>query len=287
MRQTAGAAGMTDPTLLEAALKRDRIIVIVGLIAVITASWVWILLGAGTGMETSVVTGMSAREMQGASDGIAAMRNDMTMPAVWTPPYAALMFSMWWIMMIAMMLPSAAGLLLLFARINRKERAGGRPYVPTAVFASGYVVAWGAFSAIATGLQWGLEWAGLLSGMMVTSSTWLGGAILIAAGIWQLTPMKTACLRHCRTPLSFVIQHWRPGTLGAFRMGIEHGAYCLGCCWFLMGLLFFGGIMNLYWIIGLAVFVLIEKTVPIGMWLARFAGVALVLWGLTLLTIAA
>ena len=119
--------------------------------------------------------------------------------------------------------------------------------------------------------------------MMASTSVWLGGTILIAAGLWQLTPMKTVCLRHCRTPLSFLSGHWKPGHLGAFRMGLEHGAYCVGCCWFLMGLLFVGGIMNLYWIAGLAAYVLIEKTIPFGHWVSRVAGAALVIWGAALL----
>ena len=173
------------------------------------------------------------------------------------------MFTMWWVMMAAMMLPSAAPILLLFARINRKEKSAGRPFIPTGIFAAGYLVAWGAFSALATGLQWALERLGLLSPMMVTTSYWLGGAILLTAGVWQLTPIKGICLRHCRSPMGFLVQSWRPGRSGAFRMGLEHGSFCLGCCWFLMGLLFFGGIMNLFWIIGLAAFVLLEKTVPL------------------------
>ena len=133
--------------------------------------------------------------------------------------------------------------------------------MPTIVFAAGYLLAWGSFSAVATALQWGMESARMLSPMLVTTNHWLGAAILVAAGLWQLTPLKAACLRHCRTPLGFLIGNWRAGRLGALRMGLEHGAYCLGCCWFLMALLFFGGVMNLYWIAGIGVFVLLEKTI--------------------------
>jgi hypothetical protein len=118
---------------------------------------------------------------------------------------------------------------------------------------------------------------------MVTTSYWLGGAILFAAGLWQLTPIKGICLRHCRSPMGFLVQSWRPGRGGAFRMGLEHGSFCLGCCWFLMGLLFFGGIMNLFWIIGLAAFVLLEKTVPMGSWIGRIVGVGAAAWGVLLL----
>jgi hypothetical protein len=193
------------------------------------------------------------------------------------------MFTMWWVMMAAMMLPSATPILLLFARINRKQKAAGQPFIPTGIFAAGYLVAWGGFSFLATGLQWELERLGLLSPMMVTTDYWLGGAILLAAGLWQLTPIKGICLRHCRSPMGFLVQSWRPGRGGALRMGLEHGSFCLGCCWFLMGLLFFGGIMNLFWIIGLAVFVLLEKTVPMGSWIGRIVGVGVAAWGVLLL----
>jgi predicted metal-binding membrane protein len=203
----------------------------------------------------------------------------MMAPAVWTPGYAGLIFTMWWVMMAAMMLPSAAPILLLFARVNRKEKFSGRPFIPTGIFAAGYLVAWGGFSVLATGLQWVLERLGLLSPVMVTTSYWLGGAILLAAGVWQLTPIKGMCLRHCRSPMGFLVQSWRPGRRGALRMGLEHGSFCLGCCWFLMGLLFFGGIMNLFWIIGLAGFVLLEKTIPMGSWIGRILGVGVAAWG--------
>jgi predicted metal-binding membrane protein len=203
-------------------------------------------------------------------------------PAAWTLGYAALMVSMWWIMMMAMMLPSAAPMILLFATINRKQREKGAPYVSTSVFAGGYALVWGAFSLIAVAAQWGLERSGLLSSMASTSVV-LGAGLLIAAGIYQLTPLKHACLRHCRSPIAFITHHWRSGEIGALRMGIEHGAFCTGCCWFLMALLFYGGVMNLYWIVGLALFVLLEKTVPAGHWLGRLAGLLLILWGGALL----
>jgi predicted metal-binding membrane protein len=260
-------------TVLEAVLRRDRQVVVAALIAVIAMAWLWILFGAGTGMSAmDMILGSSADSMAG-----------MMAPAVWTLGYAGVMFTMWWVMMAAMMLPSAAPILLLFARINRKEKSAGRPFIPTGIFTAGYLVAWGGFSALATGLQWALERLGLLSPMMATTSYWLGGAILFAAGVWQLTPIKGICLRHCRSPMGFLVQSWRPGRGGAFRMGLEHGSFCLGCCWFLMGLLFFGGIMNLFWIIGLAAFVLLEKTVPMGSWIGRIVGVGAAAWGVLLL----
>jgi predicted metal-binding membrane protein len=258
-------------------LRRDRLVVVAALTTVIGIAWIWILLGAGTGMSAVAMTG-GAR-----MSGMAGM---MMEPAAWTAGYAGLMFAMWWVMMAAMMLPSAAPILLLFARVNRAERVGDRPYVPTGIFAAGYLVAWGGFSALATCLQWALEQLGLLSPMMTPTSYWLGGAILVAAGAWQFTPLKGICLRHCRSPMSFLVQGWRAGWPGAFRMGLEHGTYCLGCCWFLMGLLFFGGVMNMFWIAGLAIFVLLEKTIPMGNWIGRIAGIGVAAWGVLMLTAA-
>jgi predicted metal-binding membrane protein len=273
----------TGTTVLETVLRRDRLVVVAALVSVITLSWIWILLGAGTGMTAMAMTRGSGMP------GVATMLME---PAAWSRGYAGLMFAMWWVMMAAMMLPSASPVLLIFARINRIQQAGGRPFIPTGIFAAGYLVAWGGFSALATALQWQLEQLGLLSPMMATTSYWLGGAILLAGGVWQLTPVKTICLRHCRSPMGFLVQSWRPGRLGAFRMGLEHGSYCLGCCWFLMGLLFFGGIMNLFWIIGLAGFILLEKTMPMGSRIGRIVGVGVAAWGVlllatTILTVAA
>jgi predicted metal-binding membrane protein len=259
-----------EPGSLEAVLRRDRMVMVAGLVAVLVMAWGWLVTGAG--ME------MSAVEMT----AMAGMDGWLMRPAVWTPAYAVLIFAMWWVMMVAMMLPSAAPMLLLFARVNRKDKAAGAPLVPIALFAAGYLLVWGGFCVVASALQWGLESARLLSPMLVTTNHWLGAGILIAAGLSQLTPLKAVCLRHCRKPLGFLLGSWRSGRLGALRMGLEHGAFCLGCCWFLMALLFFGGVMNLYWIAGLAVFVLLEKTIPLGHWLGRVAGVVLVAWGGTL-----
>ena len=267
-----------DTTILERVLRRDRLVVASALVAVIAIAWIWVVLGAGTGMST---LGMTRRS------GMPDITGMVMEPAAWSFGYAGLMFAMWWVMMAAMMLPSAAPMLLLFAHATRKARAGNLPYVPTGIFAAGYLAAWGGFSILATALQWAFEQLGLLSPMMVATSYWLGGAILILAGLWQLTPIKGVCLRHCRSPLSFLIGSWRPGRLGALRMGLEHGSYCLGCCWFLMGLLFFGGIMNLFWIAGLAAFVLLEKTLPMGHWFGRLIGVAAVACGVLMLVNAA
>jgi predicted metal-binding membrane protein len=251
-----GAPGAAIDKALEGALKRQRAVVLGALCAVAAAAWAYILAGAGM---------------------------DMAMVAQWDLGYAGVMFAMWWVMMVAMMLPSAAPMLLLFAAMNRKQRESGNTYVPTALFAAAYLLVWAAFSSLAVALQWGLESAALLSPALSSASAVLGGVLLAAAGLYQLTPLKQACLKHCRSPLSFVMGRWRGGPGGAFRMGIEHGAYCVGCCWFLMGLLFFGGVMNLYWIAGLAAFVLLEKTVPAGHWAGRAVGLGLLAWGLAVL----
>jgi len=264
------AGGRVAAVVLEALLRRDRLVLAIGLALVMAIAWTWLVLGAGMGMSAVEMTRM------------AGMDGWMMAQAEWTPAYAALMFSMWWVMMIAMMLPSAAPVLLLFMRVNRTDKGAGPPLVPASVFAAGYAIAWGAFSLSAAGLQWALESVRVMSPMLETTNVWLGAGILVAAGIWQLTPLKTVCLRHCRTPLGFLLGSWRPGRWGALRMGLEHGAYCLGCCSFLMALLFFGGVMNLYWIVGLAAFVLLEKTIPFGHWGGRAAGVLLIAWGVLL-----
>jgi predicted metal-binding membrane protein len=264
--------GMGPSTaLLEAMIRRDRWVLLAGILVVSALAWGWLVLGSGMDMSAIDMTRM------------AGMDGWMMQQAVWTPAYALLIVSMWWVMMVAMMLPGAAPMLLLFAQVNRKEKVAGSPFMPTGAFAAGYLITWGGFSVVATGLQWALESARLVSPMLETTNVWLAAGILVGAGLWQLTPLKTMCLRHCRSPLGFLIGNWRAGRLGALLMGLEHGGYCLGCCWFLMALLFFGGVMNLYWIVGLAVFILLEKIIPLGHWLGRVAGVVLIGWGAYLL----
>ena len=216
---------------------------------------------------------------------MAAMDQAMVMP----PKGAAdlfLLLAMWWIMMIGMMLPSAAPMILTFAAINRGRRARGQAYTPTALFTAGYLLAWGGFSVAATLTQWALEQASLLGPMtMQTTSPLLSGLLFIAAGLYQLTPLKSACLSSCRSPFDFVVNHWRDGADGAVRMGFAHGLYCLGCCWILMALLFAVGAMNLVWVAALAAVVLIEKLFPHGDWIGRIGGLLLIAWGLWLLVV--
>jgi len=264
---------MSIDNAVERAIRRDRFLVLAALGVVVFVSWAYVL--AGAGMK------MSAFEMTKATSGGDGM--GLMAPAVWDPRYAVLMFFMWWVMMVAMMLPSATPMVLLFALLNRKRRENGNPFVPTTVFASAYLVAWAGFSVVAVALQWGLESTAFLSPKLVSTSGILGALLLIAAGLYQFSPIKQTCLKHCRSPIHFVMTGWRDGPGGAFRMGVEHGIYCVGCCWFLMGLLFFGGVMNLYWIGGIALIVLLEKTVPAGHWLSCAIGIGLLIWGSILL----
>ena len=298
------------PDVLEVVLRRDREAVTFVLATVITACWLYLLAGAGTGMhphEMAVLVPNQMSSMEPSLPGTASIsgHDSMTgergqsrtadmliLPVAWTPGYALLMFSMWWLMMIAMMLPSAAPMVLLHAAVTRKGLARANDAGPNAplrqlhsttiAFIAGYLAMWGAFSLIAVVAQWALERGELLSAMMMSTSKPLGSGLLLAAGVWQLTPLKTVCLRHCRSPIGFLSTHWHPGVGGAFRMGIEHGVFCLGCCWFLMALLFYGGVMNLIWIIGLALLVLAEKMMPAGVAFGRVTGLLLIAWGVWL-----
>ena len=229
---------MSFPKSLDSSLCSDHLIVIVLLVSVTIASWLFIINGGGMGMPAFKMTSLDL-----------AYGGGMRMPlevARWTAGYAVVMYLMWWVMMIAMMLPSASTAILLFMRAHNNSTESERSYLPTIVFASGCLTAWAYFSALATSAQWLLEDASLLNKMKATTSPVLGGGLLLVAGLWQFTPWKYACLRHCRSSLIFLMARWRSGRIGTFVMGMGHGAFCLGCCWFLMALLFFGGIMNLW-----------------------------------------
>ncbi|MGB8792083.1 MAG: DUF2182 domain-containing protein [Mycobacterium sp.] len=186
---------------------------------------------------------------------------------------------MWAVMMVAMMVPTAAPMTMMYAAVARKAAAQHNPLAPTFVFVTGYIAMWTIFSLAATIAQHALDQAALLSPTMVATSTRFGAALLIAAGIYQFTPLKNACLKNCRAPAHFISRYWRTGNLGAFRLGLRFGAYCVGCCWILMALLFVGGVMNLLWIAAIAIFVLLEKTIPFGDVSGRVAGAAMILVG--------
>jgi predicted metal-binding membrane protein len=201
----------------------------------------------------------------------------MAMPSTgaWDTTDLSLVFIMWVVMMVAMMVPSATPMLLVFAKIVRSRRAEARSFVPSWMFLAGYLALWTGFSLAATLAQWGLHSLALISPMMEGTSPVLGGLLLMTAGVYQWTPLKQACLRHCRMPLQFLLTCWQDGTAGAFLMGLRHGTYCLGCCWLLMAILFAVGVMNLGWIAALSVFVLVEKIIPKGFRVAKTGGLVL------------
>ena len=206
---------------------------------------------------------------------------DMSMMQIpdWTADYFWMMFTMWSVMMVGMMLPSVAPMVLIYATAARKAKDQGAPIASTGVFTVGYLIIWVVFSFLATLSQWGLDEAALLSPMMVSNSPWMGAGLLIVAGIYQWLPVKDACLKQCRSPFQFISGHWRTGTFGALRMGLSHGAFCLGCCWLIMLLLFVGGVMNIVWIAAITIFVLLEKVLPIGATGGKWMGAVMIVAG--------
>lgn len=278
---------VTAPSAVERLVRRDRVIVISGIFLLCGLAWLWVIAGAGMGMTALEMT------RTGLFPHLGTPLRPMSMsPPLLSGPWGdfLLMASMWWVMMIAMMLPSAAPMMLLYAGTVRFAQKKGRMSAPpaTAFFLAGYLAVWLGFSVMAVLVQMALVASGTVSGMMLWStSAWLSAAVLALAAVYQVTPLKQACLEHCRSPAHFLSRHWRPGAGGAFRMGLEHGAYCLGCCWMLMLLLFVGGVMNLIWIAALAVFVLVEKLGIPGLRNGVLSATLLGLWALaTLLTTA-
>jgi len=245
---------MDSTNNLEMFLKRDRGFVLAGLAGTTALAWTY-LVSIAADMDATLISAMT-----------------MAQVAPWSVHDFWLMFIMWVVMMVGMMLPSAAPMILLYSAVHRRQRKRGHVISTTGVFAVGYLVAWTVFSLVATAMQWVLEQASLLSPMMVSASPYLGGALLIAAGIYQWTPLKHACLQNCRAPAEFLSRSWRNGTGGAVAMGVHHGVYCIGCCWVLMGLLFVAGVMNLLWVAAITALVLIEKIASGGHLFARIAG---------------
>jgi predicted metal-binding membrane protein len=251
---------------LPALLKRDRLIIAGGIAFTAGIAWFYTIYEARR-MNYSGVCACVGMKMGGP---------DLTS---WSAGSLLPLSLMWAIMMVAMMLPSAAPMLLTFAAVARNRRIAHRPYVPVTVFAAGYLTIWSLFSLLAAAGQWQLHRAALLSPMMKSSSIYLAGSLLIVAGIFQFTPLKKSCLVRCRAPLDFIMTRWREGTKGAFGMGIEHGAFCAGCCWALMALLFVLGVMNILWIAVLTIIVALEKIIPRAKWFSTATGIVLILWG--------
>lgn len=261
---------MTEGGLTERLLRQDRGVVIAAIIAIFTLAGVYTIFGAGMRMSSLEMTAM-----RGMSD-----MPGPNAPGDWSFGYAILVLLMWWVMMVAMMLPSVSPTVLLYSALLRRGSDAALVPAISAAFLGGYLTVWGGFSAFATTAQWALEATGFVSAtMMKFVSTVPGGLFLILAGIFQFTPLKQVCLTHCRSPAKFITEKRRTGVDGAFRMGLEHGVYCLGCCWFLMLLLFVGGIMDLYWIVGLGALVAFEKLTRYGETISKITGATLVVWG--------
>ncbi|MFL5333801.1 MAG: DUF2182 domain-containing protein [Geminicoccaceae bacterium] len=254
--------------IVEVAPPRDLWVVAAGL-ALATAAWAWTL-GGDMGPP------MAASGMDMAEAGASAMP-----PTAWSPGQAALMFAMWWVMMAAMMLPGAAPLVLTAAAVHRRRGRAGWPELIAGLLTAGYLVVWGIFSLAATFAQWALEESRLIAPEDVADAA--AGWISLAVGLYQLTPLKRSCLRHCRSPIRLLGRYWRSGATGAFRMGLAHGVYCLGCCGALMVLLFAGGVMNPFWIGVLAFYVLVEKHAAEGLGLSLASGLGLAGIGIVLL----
>ena len=256
---------------LERLVRRDRLITTLAL-AILTL-FAWVYLG-----RMAVAMRAAATE----ADMHAAM--GMTGTDAWGPGDVVALFVMWVVMMTGMMLPSAAPMILLVAGTHRRQ-GGPRTQLRTAAFATGYLVAWTEFSLAAALVQAALHAGALMSTNMATQSSRLSGAIFLAAGAYQWLPFKHSCLTHCRSPLHFLSENWREGVSGAFTLGLQHGLYCIGCCWVLMALLFAAGVMNLAWVAAIGALVLVEKLLKYGPLVGRLAGVLLVVWGLYLVTL--
>jgi predicted metal-binding membrane protein len=268
---------MTNSTL-EAVLRRDRLVVAGAVGVVVALAWGYVLwLAADMDMGGMDMAGF---RMIPAGIGIMAPAN-----APWRAVEFAFVFAMWAVMMVGMMAPSAAPMILMYARVGRQGKAAGKPLAAIGWFASGYFLTWIGFSLAATLVQWVVERAALLDSQMASASKMFGGIVLIAAGAYQWTPLKDVCLAECQSPFRFLMRHggFRGDLLGSLLLGLRHGAYCVGCCWVLMALLFVGGVMNVVWIALLALLVLLEKVTPFGGRVARAAGVACVVAGVWML----
>jgi len=245
------------PTRLETVLQRDRGTLAIILVAIPLAAWTWIA--------------VMARDMYGSMQGASAWM----MSTEWDWPRVVLLWAMWAVMMTAMMLPTAAPLILLYASAMRRNANVQAPARRVYALAAGYVFVWTLFSVAATALQRVLAKGLVLTPMMEPATPIAGAAILAIAGVYQLTPLKRACLRACRSPLGFMMQRSPVGVAAAFRLGVEHGTHCLGCCWAMMLVLFAGGVMNLVVILALTAWVLVEKLAPFGERTATASGVLL------------
>ncbi|MGB3811459.1 MAG: DUF2182 domain-containing protein [Parvibaculum sp.] len=267
---------MDGAASFERLLRRDRLIVAACLALTIIIAWAWTL-------QATMSMPPAMDDMSGMTD--MADMGAMSAPAPAFGPYLLSAFVMWVLMMIAMMLPSAAPMILLYARVARSAKGQASVLAPTGLFAAVYLAVWSAFALLAALAQTELLRMGVLSAASLkVGDQGLVGGLLILAGFYQLTPLKRACLASCRSPVIFLTRLWRPGWAGAIRLGLAHGLYCVGCCWLLMALLFVGGIMSLAWVAGLAAFVLAEKLLPVGQRFGLILGAAAILAGVAIWT---
>jgi predicted metal-binding membrane protein len=249
----------TDTGLLQRAIGRDRVVVLAGVVGITALAWGYII-QLGRSMPPGAPMAMPMADIASG-------------------PELAYLVPMWIVMMVAMMVPSAAPTILLFASVARRRKASGVATASAAVFTLGYLLVWAFYGTIAAVGQWKLHHLALLSPAMASASPWLGGGLLIAAGLYQWLPVKDACLSHCRSPLGFLSAEWREGGRGALIMGMRHGTFCVGCCAVLMALLFVAGVMNLLWVAAIALFVLAEKLGPSERGLSRVGGLLMIAWG--------
>ena len=267
--------------VLELALRRDRARIVIAIVILTALAWAYLWQLA----DDMAMGGMDMTGFRMVPSGMGMM---MPAEAPWRPIEFAFVLAMWVVMMIGMMTPSIAPMVLLYARVGRQAAIQNKPFPATVWFLAGYFVAWIGFSLAATFLQWGLERAALLSPMMVGANKFVGGGVLVAAGLYQWTPLKDKCLRQCQAPWLFIQRHggFRRDAKGSLVLGVEHGVYCVGCCWALMTLLFVGGVMNIVWIAALAILVLAEKIIPAGRLISRIVGAGLIAGGVWLMAIA-
>jgi predicted metal-binding membrane protein len=260
-------------SLVERVARNERAVILASVAAIVALAGAYTVLGVGMDMSAIDMTSMARR---------IGSPMQMDMVTDWTFSFAALICLMWWIMMITMMTPTAAPTLFLFSALRRHGDHAQSASLDTGKFLAGYLLAWAGFSVVAAGAQWASQMSGLVSAQMMTINSQLfAGVILVAAGGYQFSSLKNSCLKHCRSPAQFLTDHRRSGAFGPWIMGAHHGTYCVGCCWALMALLFVGGIMNLYWIVGLALYVLLEKWIPYGNLVSRIAGFGLIVFGLS------
>ena len=261
---------MSDAAL-ETVLRRDRAVVVTAILVLTALAWTYLLWTAASMSATTSASSMPGMNMPGMNMS----------PAGSSVGGFVFTVAMWVVMMIGMMTPSAAPMILLYAQVGRQARAGGRPFASTFWFAGGYVLAWSGFAIAASLAQLALADMALITPMLAAANHIFAGLVLVAAGIYQWTPLKDSCLSQCQAPLSFLQRHggFQRDTWRSLKLGLKHGLACIGCCWAVMMLLFVGGVMNLLWIAALSILVLVEKLLPFGRFLPRFVGLVLVALG--------